>query len=177
MTGTMVSYRVLPIFDPQSRSFLFVFDLNLGGVRRVRRTDIRDGRGDADLNTRVTLLSELASEELVQLGVEDTIGDELATLGDSLGLSGAVSTTQLANCSFYPHAIPPLPHPPPPPPPIIRASFLWILARSGFRFGGKRSSYAMFSDSCEGRVLEGRRCCRGAVGRCRAVVVVKSLQS
>lgn len=50
------------------------------------RTDVGDGRGDADFDTRITLLGQLAGEELVQLGIENTVGDELATLGDSLGL-------------------------------------------------------------------------------------------
>jgi hypothetical protein len=35
--------------------------------------DVGDGRGDADLDTGVTLLSKLALEELVELGVEDTV--------------------------------------------------------------------------------------------------------
>lgn len=43
--------------------------------------DVGDGWGNADLDARVTLLSKLALEELVQLGVEDTIGDELSPLG------------------------------------------------------------------------------------------------
>jgi hypothetical protein len=43
--------------------------------------DVGDGRGDADLDARVTLLSELALEELVQLGVENTVSDELSALG------------------------------------------------------------------------------------------------
>ena len=43
--------------------------------------DVGDGRGDADLDAGVTLLSELALEELVELGVEDTVGDELSPLG------------------------------------------------------------------------------------------------
>ena len=43
--------------------------------------DVGDGGCDADLDTGVTLLSELALEELVQLGVEDTVGDELSPLG------------------------------------------------------------------------------------------------
>ena len=53
--------------------------------------DVRDGGGDADLDTRVTLLSELTLEELVELGVENTVGDELSALGDveaAHGLSG-----------------------------------------------------------------------------------------
>jgi len=45
--------------------------------------NVGDGRGDADLDTGVTLLSKLALEELVELGVEDTVGDELSSLGDS----------------------------------------------------------------------------------------------
>lgn len=43
--------------------------------------DVGDGGGDADLDAGVALLSELALEELVQLGVEDTVGDELSPLG------------------------------------------------------------------------------------------------
>lgn len=35
--------------------------------------DVGDGRGNADLDTGVTLLSKLALEELVELGVEDTV--------------------------------------------------------------------------------------------------------
>ena len=35
--------------------------------------DVGDGRRNADLDTRVTLLSKLALEELVQLGVENTV--------------------------------------------------------------------------------------------------------
>ena len=47
--------------------------LGLGGTD----DDLSAGGGDADLDTGVTLSSELALEELVQLGVENTIGDEL----------------------------------------------------------------------------------------------------
>lgn len=43
--------------------------------------DVGDGGGNADLDAGVTLLSELALEELVELGVEDTVGDELSSLG------------------------------------------------------------------------------------------------
>lgn len=43
--------------------------------------DVGDGRGDADFDARVSLLSQLALEELVQLGVEDSVGDELSPLG------------------------------------------------------------------------------------------------
>lgn len=43
--------------------------------------DVGDGRGDADLDAGVTLLGELALEELVELGVEDTVSDELLALG------------------------------------------------------------------------------------------------
>lgn len=50
--------------------------LGLGGTD----DDLGTGRGDTDLDTRVTLSSELALEELVQLGVENTIGDELDTI-------------------------------------------------------------------------------------------------
>jgi len=43
--------------------------------------DIGDGRGDADLDAGVALLSQLTLEELVQLGVENAVGDELPLLG------------------------------------------------------------------------------------------------
>lgn len=49
--------------------------------------DVGDGGCDADLDARVALLSELTLEELVELGVEDTVGDELATLGANLTVS------------------------------------------------------------------------------------------
>lgn len=42
--------------------------------------DIGDGGGDADFDTRVTLLGKLTLEELVELGVEDAVGDELPAL-------------------------------------------------------------------------------------------------
>lgn len=51
--------------------------LSVGGAD----DDVGDGRCDADLNAGVTLLSQLALEEFVQLGVEDTVGDELSALG------------------------------------------------------------------------------------------------
>lgn len=43
--------------------------------------DVGDGGCDADLDAGVTLLSELTLEELVELGVEDTVSDELSPLG------------------------------------------------------------------------------------------------
>jgi hypothetical protein len=43
--------------------------------------DVGNGRGDADLDAGVSLLGQLALEELVQLGVEDTVSDELSPLG------------------------------------------------------------------------------------------------
>lgn len=53
---------------------------NLLGVRRAY-DDVGDGGRDADLDARVALLGQLALEELVQLGVEDTVSDELSALG------------------------------------------------------------------------------------------------
>lgn len=46
------------------------------------RTDIGDGGSNSDFDTRIAFLGEFALEELVQLGVEDTVGNELALLGD-----------------------------------------------------------------------------------------------
>ena len=37
------------------------------------RTDVGDGGSDTDFDTGVALLSQLALEELVQLGIEDTV--------------------------------------------------------------------------------------------------------
>lgn len=50
-------------------------------------TDIGDCGSDPDFDTRVALFSQLALEELVQLGIEDTVGDELALLRDGSWLS------------------------------------------------------------------------------------------
>ncbi|RDH24731.1 hypothetical protein M747DRAFT_91685 [Aspergillus niger ATCC 13496] len=47
------------------------------------RTDVGDGGSDTDFDAGVSLLSQLALEELVQLGIEDTVGDELAALRNS----------------------------------------------------------------------------------------------
>lgn len=43
--------------------------------------DIGDGGGNADFDAGVALLGKLTLEELVQLGVEDTVSDELSPLG------------------------------------------------------------------------------------------------
>ena len=40
------------------------------------------GVGDTDITARVTLLGELAGEELVEFSAEDTVGDELSLLAD-----------------------------------------------------------------------------------------------
>ena len=51
-------------------------------------TDVCNGWGDSDFDTRVSLFSEFSLEEFVQFGVEDTVGDELAALRDGTLLSG-----------------------------------------------------------------------------------------
>lgn len=43
--------------------------------------DVGDGGSDAHFDAGVALLGKLALEELVQLGVEDTVSDELSALG------------------------------------------------------------------------------------------------
>jgi len=43
--------------------------------------DVGDGRGDADFDARVALLGQLALEELVQFGVEDTVCRRLVSVG------------------------------------------------------------------------------------------------
>lgn len=40
------------------------------------------GVGDPDITTRVALLRQLASEEIVEFGTEDTVGHELALFAD-----------------------------------------------------------------------------------------------
>jgi hypothetical protein len=48
----------------------------------VRRPDddVGDGRRHAHLDAAVALLGQLALEELVELGIEDAVGDELPAL-------------------------------------------------------------------------------------------------
>ena len=46
------------------------------------RTHFGTGMCHTDIATRVTLLRELAGEEIVQLGAENTVSDELALLAD-----------------------------------------------------------------------------------------------
>ena len=52
--------------------------LSLGGVDH----DLGTGGGDTVVNTAEAILSELALEELVELGVEDTVADELSLLAE-----------------------------------------------------------------------------------------------
>jgi hypothetical protein len=59
--------------------------------------DVGDGWGDADLDARVSLLSELTLEELVQLCVENTVCNKLPPLG-------AVEDILLAICIPYIHS-------------------------------------------------------------------------
>jgi hypothetical protein len=54
-------------------------------------TNICDGRSDSDFDARVALLSEFALEELVEFCVKDTVGDELAALGDGALLGSHVA--------------------------------------------------------------------------------------
>ena len=53
---------------------------NLLGVRGAD-DDVGHSGGDADLDAGVALLGQLALEELVELGIEDAVGDELPALG------------------------------------------------------------------------------------------------
>ena len=46
------------------------------------RTHFGTGVCHTDIATGVTLLRELAGEEVVKLGLEDTVSNELALLGD-----------------------------------------------------------------------------------------------
>ena len=49
------------------------------------RTHFGTGVCHTDIATRVTLLGELTGEEIIQLGEENTISDELALLADLAG--------------------------------------------------------------------------------------------
>ena len=64
-------------------------------------TDICDCRSDSDFNTRVALLGEFSLEELVQFCVENTIGDELATLRDSALLGSHVGGVWRGVCRKF----------------------------------------------------------------------------
>lgn len=55
--------------------------------RYVGLTDVCDGGGNSDFNSGVTLLGEFSLEEFIQLSVEDSIGYELASLGNGTLLS------------------------------------------------------------------------------------------
>ena len=58
-----------------------------------RKTHLSAGVGDTDVAARVTLLGELAGEEVIQLGAEDTVSDELALLADLTShLVGGIKT-------------------------------------------------------------------------------------
>lgn len=59
----------------------------LRAPRRTHRTSahLGAGVGDTDVAAGVTFLGELAGEEVVQLGAEDTVSDELALLADLAG--------------------------------------------------------------------------------------------
>lgn len=63
----------------------------------VKHTDVCDCGSNSNFDAGVALLGQFTLEELVQLCVEYTIGDELAALGDStllsshIGCSGAIA--------------------------------------------------------------------------------------
>lgn len=74
------------------------------GAASEERTDISNGGCDADFDTRVSLLCQLTLEELVQFGIEDTVSDELPTLGDggawcSRHNYGVVGVWKLGKCA------------------------------------------------------------------------------
>jgi hypothetical protein len=53
-----------------------------GEEGRIVHTDISNRRGYSDFDAGVAFLCQLTLEEFVQFSVEDTIGNELATLRD-----------------------------------------------------------------------------------------------
>ena len=54
---------------------------------QYRHTDVGNGGSYSHFDARVTFLRQLTLEELVQFGIEDTIGDELAAFRDSTSLN------------------------------------------------------------------------------------------
>lgn len=60
--------------------------------------DVGDGGRDAHLDARVALLGQLALEELVQLGVEDAVGDELSALGTVEAQTSQYGVPQQCKC-------------------------------------------------------------------------------
>lgn len=74
-------YYTLPKENTNLADSAALLSEDLLGVCRAD-DDVGDCRGDTDFNARVALLGQLALEELVELGVEDTVCNELATLGD-----------------------------------------------------------------------------------------------
>lgn len=63
--------------------------------------DVGNGGGDANFDAGVALLSQLALEELVQLGIEDTIGDELSPLGAIMEKKALSAKSVLGGVCFY----------------------------------------------------------------------------
>ena len=83
LDGTII--EVEPLLDDGGQ-LADALSLLSENVLRACGTDDDFGamRGGADLDTGITVLSEFTGEELVELGVKDTISDELA-LGGELG--------------------------------------------------------------------------------------------
>ena len=52
-------------------------------------TNVSDCGSNADFDTRITFLCQLALEEFVQLSIEDTVGNKLPPLRDSSSLCGS----------------------------------------------------------------------------------------
>lgn len=57
-----------------------MMDRGINWFEKCYATDIGDGRRHADFYSGVSLFGQFTLEELVQLGVEDAIGDEFPTL-------------------------------------------------------------------------------------------------
>ena len=60
--------------------------------------DLGTGVGDTDLTTRVSLLGELTSEELVELGGENTVSDKLETLKEGMQVNDGQNAALLTRC-------------------------------------------------------------------------------
>ena len=67
-------------------------------ISRMERTDISDGWSHSNFDAGVAFLRQLALEEFIQFGVEDTIGHEFAALGDGTLRSSHDCVRMLSSC-------------------------------------------------------------------------------
>lgn len=82
-----------------AQMMIFSFLENLSWVEA--HTDVRHCRRHSHLDAGVSLLCQLALEELVQFGVKNAVGDELATFRDGALLSSHDGESQLEESAGF----------------------------------------------------------------------------